>query len=539
MIKNIFKAIGCLSLVITAFNPVLAQENQTSASVAKQKLQNIWLNNTNNAAAGVVDAPQLYSITDLGYGITKGDFKYVQQGDDNTQVMFHTEGGGIYENLKNMFLWGEFSFQRDKIEGARFNASMYDPLRDMPFFLADSTSAKWINQEYNVKMKASTPKLFNFLTLGATASYKAGQGAKQIDPRPLMRISKFDVGVSALFELGEHNFIGLNYDYYSRREDGNSTNTNNSSAPTCWEFVAPGFFRSGIIDYYSSIITTRYYHVNAMGGGLQYGFKNDHWNILLAGSYMQRVEDVTSEYLDDDCGNDQGDTPLKMIGTVKEDVWNGKLVANYTFNNGNMLSLNASYEDKSVDGIEYFQTFDNTYEVQKWIVNAKYTRSNKSKVATDIKLDYLVNDGNVYKWWFGINYNTKTNDWVYYSHNSTQDIKNNYFGAFISRHIKMGDNNSLTINLNGGFSSNADAALSYTGAGTQPEDPAWTMFTLKDFNFLASDFTKFGGDITYSFSGFKSESMSMFFTVALDYISPDSSEFDKRTFTNFKVGVAF
>lgn len=539
MIKNIFKAIGCLSLVITAFNPVLAQENQTSASVAKQKLQNIWLNNTNNAAAGVVDAPQLYSITDLGYGITKGDFKYVQQGDDNTQVMFHTEGGGIYENLKNMFLWGEFSFQRDKIEGARFNASMYDPLRDMPFFLADSTSAKWINQEYNVKMKASTPKLFNFLTLGATASYKAGQGAKQIDPRPLMRISKFDVGVSALFELGEHNFIGLNYDYYSRREDGNATNTNNSSSPTCWEFVAPGFFRSGIIDYYSSIITTRYYHVNAMGGGLQYGFKNDHWNILLAGNYMQRVEDVTSEYLDDGCGTDMSDIPLKMIGTVKEDVWNGKLVANYTFNNGNMLSLNASYEDKSVDGIEYFQTFDNTYEVQKWIVNAKYTRSNKSKVATDIKLDYLVNDGNVYKWWFGINYNTKTNDWVYYSHNSTQDIKNNYFGAFISRHIKMGDNNSLTINLNGGFSSNADAALSYTGAGTQPEDPAWTMFTLKDFNFLASDFTKFGGDITYSFSGFKSESMSMFFTVALDYISPDSSEFDKRTFTNFKVGVAF
>ena len=539
MIKNIFKAIGCLSLVITAFNPVLAQENQTSASVAKQKMQNIWLNNTNNAAAGVVDAPQLYSITDLGYGITKGDFKYVQQGDDNTQVMFHTEGGGIYENLKNMFLWGEFSFQRDKIEGARFNASMYDPLRDMPFFLADSTSAKWINQEYNVKMKASTPKLFNFLTLGATASYKAGQGAKQIDPRPLMRVSKFDVGVSALFELGEHNFIGLNYDYYSRREDGNATNTNNSSAPTCWEFVAPGFFRSGIIDYYSSIITTRYYHVNAMGGGLQYGFKNDHWNILLAGSYMQRVEDVTSEYLDGGCGNDQGDIPLKMIGTVKEDVWNGKLVANYTFNNGNMLSLNASYEDKSVDGIEYFQTFDNTYEVQKWIVNAKYTRSNKSKVATDIKLDYIVNDGNVYKWWFGVNYNTKTNDWVYYSHNSTQDIKNNYFGAFISRHIKMGDNNSLTINLNGGFSSNADAALNYTGAGTQPEDPAWTMFTLKDFNFLASDFTKFGGDITYSFSGFKSESMSMFFTVALDYISPDSSEFDKRTFTNFKVGVAF
>lgn len=539
MIKNIFKAIGCLSLVVTAFNPVMAQENQTPASVAKQRVEHIWLNNTNNAAAGIVDAPKHYSITDLGYGITKGDFKYVQQGDKNNQVLFHTEGGGVYENLKNMFLWGEFSFQRDNIDGARFNASMYDPLRDMPFFLADSSSAKWVNQEYNIKMKASSPKLFNFLTLGVTGSYKAAQGAKQIDPRPLIRVSKFDIGASALFELGKHNFIGLNYDYYSRREDGNASNTNNSSSPTCWEFSAPGFFRSGVIDYYSSIVTTRYYHVNAMGGGIQYGFKNDHWNILLSGNYMQRVEDVTTEHLDTGCGTGLSSTPLKMIGTVKEDVWSGKFVANYTFNNGNILAFNASYEDKSVDGIEYFQTFDNSYEVQKWIVNAKYIRSNKSKVTTDIKLDYIVNDGNVYKWWFGFNYNNKTNDWIYYSHNATQDIKNGYYGLFVSRHIKMGENNSLTINLNGGFSSNAEAALNYTGAGTQPEDPAWTMFTLKDFNYLASDYTKFGGDLTYSYSGFKSQSMSMFFTVALDYIAPDSNEFDKRTFTNFKVGVAF
>ena len=51
MIKNIFKAIGCLSLVVTAFNPVLAQENQTPASVEKLKIQNIWMNNTTKSTA--------------------------------------------------------------------------------------------------------------------------------------------------------------------------------------------------------------------------------------------------------------------------------------------------------------------------------------------------------------------------------------------------------------------------------------------------------------------------------------------------------
>ena len=539
MIKNIFKAIGFLSLVVTALNPVLAQENSTPASIAKSRLQNIWINNTTNAAGGVVDAPTMYSVTDLGYGITKGDFKYVQQGDDNNRVKFHTEGGGIYKELNNMFLWGEFSFQRDKIEGARFNCSMYDPMRDMPFFLGDSTASKWVNQEYNVKMKASSPKLWNFLTLGVTGSYMTAQGAKQIDPRPLMNVSKFDIGASALFELGKGHFIGLNYDYYSRREDGNASNTNNRNVPTCWEFTAPGFFREAVIDYYSSIITTRYYHSNTMGGGIQYGFKNDNWNILLAGNYTQRVEDVTPEHLDMSAGNGAATTPLKMLGTVKEDIYTGKLLVNYTFNNGNFLALNASYEENSVDGIEYFQTFDNSYEVQKWIVNAKYTRSNISKVKTAVKLDYVVNDGNVYKWWFGANFTSGTNDWIYYSHNCNQDVKNNFFGLFASRHIKFNENNSLTVNLNGGMSKNAESVMNYTGSGTQADNFGWTMFTLKDFNFLSSDYTKFGGELSYAYSGFKNSSMSLFVTAALDHYSPDSKEFNKRTYTNFKVGIAF
>lgn len=537
MIKNIFKAIGCLTLMVTAVNSTMAQENSTPASVAKQKMENIWINNTNNAAAGVVDAPSRYSLTDLSYGITKGDFKYVQEGDDNNSIKFHTEGGGIYTKLNDMFLYGEFSYKRDHLDGVRFNASKYDPLREMPFFLGDSTASEWVNQEYRIAMKASFPKLFNFMTIGLRGEYLAGQAAKQIDPRPLMMVSKFDVGASLLFELGKKHFIGLNYDYYNRREDGNASNTNNSSVPMCWDFVFHSFFTQAELDYYSALTPTRYYNANAMGGGFQYGFKNDNWNILLSANYMQRVEDVDTEHLDYNVGPAAGKTPLKMIGTVKEDTWSGALVANYKFNNGNMIALNAKYEDKSVDGIEYFQTFDNTYEVQKWIVNAKYTRSNISKKSTTVKLDYIVNDGNVYKWWGGLQYASNTNDWIYYIPKSYQDIQNNSYTAFLSRHIKMKENNSLTISLNGGFSKNQDSELSYTGVNA--ENVGWKMFTVKDFQYLSTDYSKFGGEITYAFSGFKSETMSMFATFSYNYYSPDSDEFEKRTFTNFKIGIAF
>ncbi|MBR5856022.1 MAG: hypothetical protein IKY70_01960 [Bacteroidales bacterium] len=534
MIKNIFKAIGCLSLVVTAFNPVLAQENQTPASVAKLNLQNIWMNNTNNAAGGVVDASKVYSISSFGIGTANGDFKMVQDGTDNLTYGISTEGGGVYEKLNNMFMWGSLSYTREAMSGTRFNLMAYDPFRDQPFQLADSNSSKWIRQEYNLNMKMASPQLFNFLTLGLSGSYISGLSAKQSDPVAEKQVSHFGWGASALMTFGKHN-IGLSFNHSNRREDGDASIINNRNTSRVWDIVAPGFFREAEFGSYGSIIDTRYYHMHTLSGGLQYGFKNEHWNILLAADYMQRVEDINNERLDASPG-----TGRQMLGTVKEDSWSGRFLTNYTFNNGNFLAFKVSYENRSVDGIEYFQEFDNSYDVQAWIVKAKYIRSNISKVNTEVKLDYVVNDGNVYKWWFGANYSNKTNDWIYYLPTATQDVTNSYFGLFASRHIKLGKNNSLTINIDGGYQSNNKADIVYSGEGTQPDNAGWTDFTLKDFYYLTTNYTKLGGELSYSYSGFKkNDSLSLFLTASYDYYVPDSDDYTKRAIANFKIGLAF
>ena len=533
MIKNIFKAIGCLSLVVTAFNPALAQENQTPASVAKLKMQNIWMNNTNNAAGGVVDASKVYSISSLGVTAAEGDFKMVQDGTDNLTYGISTQGGGIYDKLNNMFMWGSLSYKRDAMDGTRFNCLAYDPFRDVPFLLADSISSKWVRQEYELQMKMASPKLFNFLTLGLSGSYISGLSAKQVDPLCRMDVSHFGWGASALMRFGGHN-IGLSFNHSNRREDGNAGIVNSKNTARAWDYVAPGFFREAEFGAFGSLIDNRYMHQHTLAGGFQYGFKNDHWNILLNGDYKLRVEDINNEQLNSSPG-----TGRQMIGTVKEHNWSGKFVTNYTFNNGNMLSLNASYENRSVDGIEYFQEFDNTYEVQAWIVKAKFIRSNIAKVNTEVRLDYMVNDGNVYKWWFGVNYANRTNDWIYYLPNANQDVTNNVYGLFASRHIKLGKNNSLTVSINGGFSSNSEASLNYSGEGTQVDNAGWTEFTLKDFYYLTSGYINAGYDLTYAYSGFKRSSLSLFVSVAGDYYSAKSEMFNDRGIASFKVGVAF
>ena len=533
MIKNIFKAIGCLSLVVTAFNPVLAQENQTPASVAKLKMQNIWMNNTNNAAGGVVDASKVYSISSFGINAAEGDFKMVQDGTNNLTYGLSTEGGGNYEKLNNMFMWGSLSYTRDAMDGTKFNCLAYDPFRDVPFLLADSISSKWVRQEYELQMKMASPKLFNFLTLGLSGSYISGLSAKQVDPLCRMDVSHFGWGASALMSFGKHN-LGLSFNHSNRREDGNAGIVNSKNTARAWDYVAPGFFREAEFGAFGSLIDNRYFHQHTLAGGVQYGFKNDHWNILLTGDYKLRVEDINNEQLNSSPG-----TGRQMIGTVKEHNWSGKFITNYTFNNGNMLSLNASYDNRSVDGIEYFQEFDNTYEVQAWIVKAKYIRSNISKINTEVRLDYMVNDGNVYKWWFGLNYANRTNDWLYYLPAASQDVTNNVYGLFASRHIKLGNNNSLTVSINGGWSSNSEAALNYAGEGTQVDNAGWTDFTLKDFYFLSSGYVNLGYDLTYAYSGFKRSSLSLFVSLTADYYAAKSDMFNDRGISSFKVGVSF
>lgn len=105
----------------------------------------------------------------------------------------------------------------------KYNASLIDPLRGTPFFIADTYKSKWINQLYDMTVKAAAPKLWDRLIFGIEATYQNGQGAKQHDPRPLVSLSKFEIKPGVTVTLGKHA-IGANYQYYSRREDGTASN---------------------------------------------------------------------------------------------------------------------------------------------------------------------------------------------------------------------------------------------------------------------------------------------------------------------------
>ena len=77
-----------------------------------------------------------------------------------------------------------------------------------------------------------------------------------------------------------------------------------------------------------------------------------------------------------------------MVGTVKDQIITGKLALEIKNKKENSFFTDFGYTDRSIDGIEYVQEYDNTYEVQEWITKFKSIRSPVSNwsASTTIRL---------------------------------------------------------------------------------------------------------------------------------------------------------
>ena len=550
MKNKIFKIAAILVPALFAGFQAIAQTG-SNASIERAKLESIWLNNTENAAGGMIDAPVQMANAFAGYDYTKGNFKPMRVGEEIKSLKFHTDGGGIYKNVNGMFIWGDFTYTRDDISGAKWNATLADPTRDMPFFVADENVSKWKNQTYDMGFKVGFPRLINdHLIIGIAGSYKAAIAAKQLDPRPLTRVSDLNVMPSIAWEFNPNNALGAVFHYTSYREDGSPENVNHLHDQKGWEMVAPGFFNDGVIASFAGINKLRNYNANALGGSLQYSFKNDKFKALLSGDYLYRVEDVLCNY-----------TKPQMSGTVKKTVWGVNFAAQYNATEKDRVFFRYRYNNNDLRGIEYFQTYDNTYEIQSYITDAKFERSQFLKKSHNFNLDYMIAEGDAYTWKFGVNAVSAKDEFTYYVPETHKQINNFFFGADVTYNLVVDAKNAFNFNVNAGVNNVSKSVFDY--GGVKEDNKAFTDFALMDFIWQSSDYTKWGFNITYSFSGLKSLS-TLFVSLGYSNIKPngdnttwgaavkkfpflspyhgadqEKSIFNKRNYLTVKVGLTF
>ena len=526
--RNIKYTFASLALAATLIATAASAQEQSSTpqSIERKKMESLWFSNTNNAAGAQLDKMGYYSQLGINYNHTEGDFQRTQLGTNNNGYGFSTDGGGTFDNLKGTFLWGYFNYSHDKIHGARYNASLIDPLRGMPFYLADTNVSNWIHQSYELGMKAATPILCDHWIIGVGLDYQNMQGAKQIDPRPNVQMSKFEIKPSIVYTVGKHA-IGAHYTYSSRREDGTATNSISLITQPVWEVVAPGFYNTAAIG--STFSGLRAYNANAMGGGMQYSFQSDKVKLLLSGEYTFAVEDVNNNY-----------TIPKIIGTTKENTWDVKANLQWDVCDDHALFAEVEYYDRSIDGIEYVQVWDNTYEVSKWVIISKNIRSNFSTQRTSAKVDYMQKKGNSYGWWAGVEVEKEKLSDIYYLPRSRQDVENIYLSAHVKKNFTFGQN-AILLGVNGGMKKNQSGDLTYTG--NYADSDIYKNMVLRDFRYLQENALMWGAELSYTRGGLFKSNSAFFLNLKYNHIAPNDSDgkahFDKYSALVVKAGLTF
>lgn len=517
-------------LLLLAFVQRAAAQQSDSLSspqsLERKRMESLWFSATDNAAGAQLDQMGRFGSLGINYNHSEGDFQPTQRGRNNDGYGFSTDGGGEFDNLKGAFLWGYFDYSHDKIREARYNASLIDPLRGTPFYLADRNVSDWIHQNYQLGLKAATPVMGRHWVLGIGVDYQNAQGAKQIDPRPNVQLSKFAITPSVAFTAGRHT-VGANYSYRSRREDGTAQNSISLITQPVWEVVAPGFYNTAEVGS-GSFSGLRAYNANAMGGGVQYGYATDRLRLLLAAEYDFEVEDVNNHY-----------TTPKTIGTTRQSEWAAKARLNYDFGRRSALLVEADYLNRSIDGIEYVQVYDSSHEVAQWIVISKNVRSNFSTERLRLKADYMLKRGNSYSWLVGFDVERETLSDIYYLPRSTQKVESVVASARVKKNFSFG-RNSILVGARYALKENLDNEHTY--AGNYADSEIYKNMVLRDFDYLRRDASALDFELGYSRGGVFKSLSSLFLNLEGRYLSPRGEgafDFDDHLQLMLKTGLTF
>ncbi len=517
MKRNIAKGLGILSVVWLSGNSLCAQ-GFSPAAMELLKLQRFWFH-SQNAAGTVFDDTRNYSNVEIGYDVQGGSYHRSQEGNEIKSLNVGSEG---FLNLKDAYVWGEFSFEQRNPHDAGYNASITDPYRGMPYYVADEHLSNWRNQYYNFKFRAATPLYWNKVAFGIEGTYVASIAAKQRDPRVDARFYTLELIPGVTYAINDKHKLGANFEYASIKEDSYMTTVNSYVDQDYYELYGLGVASKGI----GSGRTTNYFG-DRLGGGVQYNFSTQRINLLLEGTYSMKVENVEVSF----------STPRKD-SSVKEQVVNTTL--NF-FDKGDRFShyLKAEYYYQHIDGIQYVSQYDNSEAQQGWMDLYHSIRSTYEVQSAYVNYSFLVNRGDEYSWKVDADILYRKHDDEYLLPNSTKNSENLYFGLSAKKNFSVGNtlNKRFLLGVNVGYNTNLSGSYIYGGAH---EDyiTVTEMETLDEY-YLTSDYYRLGANLTYSQQFNADKRTNLFAKASFDYKKTSDYDFSHRTHFAISVGVNF
>lgn len=466
---------GALLLLLSP--GIRAQEPGKTLSPAAME----WLKTTNfwrqssNAAGLLLDDTVRYAELSAVYDIYRGSFRRPEQGEKENNLVFSAEGA---EKLSNTYVWGRFDYLRQTVGDARYNASLVDPFRGMPYYVIDENASNWSNQRYDLAFKVAHPVSSKVL-LGIEGSYRAWIGAKQRDIRVDSRLYTIDVKPSVVYSITPDHHVGANLHYYNLKEYSEMSILNLYILQNAYEMYGLGNARrtAGIDNGRDGV-----YIGNNIGAGLQYSFHGPI-QLLFTSEWDKKVEDVQV-----------GQTLPRDEGTVKDMQWVTRLLA---FHRGLRYShaLTLEYAHRHIDGIEYVTLLNDSagWEILHSDIRSKYCTQ---RITGGYTLSANGTDG--YDWLLGgeVAYTKKKDDYLLPASQmayeniafSLRARKNFVLSPRLSKRLLLGVDARYNVNLSG----------HYRYGGNFPEYITVTGLQQSDYEYLSSRFYSAGISGTYS-----------------------------------------
>lgn len=510
-----------ISILLAASGSVaLAQQKTNSNAPAALELRQqrgLW-ERSGNPAGMKLDGPYRYSQIKAGYEAYDGDFRRPQEGNSGNRQIVETEGRVL---LDSFYLAGTFTYRRESIQDANFNASIIDPFRGMPYIIADANPSDWVQQHYDLGFRLATPA-YGRWSWGLAGSYKAASGAKQRDVRTENNFYSLSVTPGVVYSLSPKHHLGLNLRYANTKEEATMKNVNTYVDQTYYELLglgtAIGQVGSGRVNNYEG---------DAWGGGVQYQYKGK-LNFLANVNYLVEGEDLTITFT----------TPRKG-GTVIRKSWQAGVEVQQE--SGKLLqSLGAQYYNRHIDGIQYVTQRDNSAEQTGWVTLAKYIRSTFKTQELGLRYSITGKRGEEdYGWTADLSAHYSKLDDAYLLPHSWKNAENLLIAVGGKKNFRLsGDRESrLQVGLRAGVNRNLSGEYQYNGQ--HPEYPTVTGLETNDWRYLTSDFVRVELPVTYSVRIGKEQQRVLFVNAFGRYTKAGSFDFDNRYTFGGSVGLNF
>lgn len=420
-----------------------------------------------------------YGRASIGADITSGSFHRPQEADTETGIFFIADGDrqvGLFR------LKGRFDFRQSFENGLRY-ASTFDPLRDMPYIIADSTGGNWRKQDYSMWADISA-HVAGPLYAGLSIDLEAGRGAKKVDPRPQASMSKIGFTPALSIDMGKGGTVSAGFAYTTFKEVSNMILYDSSTPQKLYLLKGLGQYTYEI---FSNTERERKYAGDNIGALLSWRYGTGHSSMNIYGKYGNGYETV----FDIDC-NKPHYRGRYITGSCSAG-------AVYGYDSERLgIDINAEYSCSRGSGREFVQYFDSSPDVNAWVTDSEIPgRYVREKDNAEGEAAICIKSGGKRIWEFKADAVYDKDRQTYRAMSSCMDISSLSTAAEAMRNL-FRQNSEISICLSGGYRFNLSHELRYVPRETEDTNISEGLI-MTDYEILKSDFLHIGCDLGYGF----------------------------------------